>query len=42
MRERVYRLYPHLEEYTEIRACETGNLAGRIGALSLLLKEVRK
>lgn len=42
LRERVYGLYPHLEEYTEIRACETGNLAGRIGALSLLLKEVRK
>ncbi len=37
LREKVYSMYEHLEEYTQIRACETGNLAGRIGALSLLL-----
>lgn len=35
--ERVYSLYPHLKEYTQIEACSTGNRAGRIGALSLLL-----
>ncbi len=39
LRNQVYSMYEHLEEYTEIRACETGNLAGRIGALSLLLGE---
>ena len=39
LREKVYSMYEHLEEYTQIRACETGNLAGRIGALSLLLGE---
>ena len=37
LRSRVYRIFPHLEEYTQIKACVTGNLAGRIGALSLLL-----
>lgn len=36
LREKVYDKFSHLEEYTDIRACETGNLAGRIGALSLL------
>lgn len=41
LRSRAYGLFPHLEEYTRIEACSTGNLAGRIGALSLLLdKEV--
>lgn len=36
LRRQVYKKYEHLEEYTDIRACETGNHAGRIGALSLL------
>lgn len=36
LRREVYGTFEHLEEYTEIRACETGNQAGRIGALSLL------
>jgi len=35
--DRVYSLYPHLRKYTQIEACSTGNRAGRIGALSLLL-----
>ena len=35
----VYHMFPQLEDYTEIRACETGNQAGRIGALSLFLKQ---
>ncbi len=39
LRAKVYSMYEHLEEYTRILACETGNLAGRIGALSLLLGE---
>lgn len=40
LRKTVYNMFPQLEAYTEIRACETGNQAGRIGALSLLLKQV--
>lgn len=40
LRERIYALFPHLEEYTRIEACKTGNLAGRIGALRLLLEEL--
>lgn len=38
LRETVYRMYPHLEEYTEIVPCRQGNMAGRIGALYLLLR----
>lgn len=39
MKEAVYQLYPHLEEYTTIKACERGNMAGKIGALYLLLQK---
>lgn len=39
LRECIYRLYPHLEEYTDVQACATGNMAGRIGALYLFSKE---
>lgn len=38
IRQCVYKLYPHLEQYTQIKACEQGNMAGRIGALYLLLQ----
>ncbi|HCD44472.1 MAG TPA: hypothetical protein DEQ64_12195 [Lachnoclostridium sp.] len=38
MKEAVYALYPHLEPYTAIEACEQGNMAGRMGALYLLLQ----
>ncbi len=38
MKEAVYTLYPHLEPYTAIEACEQGNMAGRMGALYLLLQ----
>lgn len=38
----VYDLYPHLKQYTIIRACEMGNQAGRIGALYLWLQQHRK
>lgn len=38
LRRMVYNSFPHLKEYTQIKACATGNTAGRIGALSLLLK----
>lgn len=37
----VYRMYSPLEEYTEIIPCEQGNMAGRIGALSLLLMQLK-
>ncbi len=40
MKEAVYALYPHLEEYTAIEACGQGNMAGRIGALYLLLQSI--
>lgn len=39
LKTRVYELYPHLEEYTRIAACTTGNLAGRIGALHVHKEE---
>ncbi len=39
MKKEVYRLYPHLEEYTAIKASERGNMAGKIGALYLLLQK---
>lgn len=37
LRDTVYGLYSHLEDYTEIVPCEQGNMAGRTGALALLL-----
>lgn len=40
LRERLYELFPHLGEYTRLEACRSGNLAGRIGALYLLLEEM--
>lgn len=42
MKEAVYRFYPHLEEYTLVKTCEQGNMAGKIGALYLLLQNERK
>ncbi len=33
LKERVYRIYRPLEEYTKIEACSLGNHAGKIGAL---------
>ncbi len=39
LRSGIYQIFPHLEKYTEIKACETGNHAGRIGALFLLLEK---
>lgn len=39
LKTRVYELYPHLEAYTKIEACTTGNLAGRIGALHVYMEE---
>jgi len=39
LRRKVYDLYPHLEEYTDISACGLGNNAGKVGALHLLLRE---
>ncbi len=40
LRREVYDSFEHLEEYTAIEACSTGNLAGRIGALCLLKEEL--
>ena len=40
LKAKVYELYPHLLEYTEIKGCETGNQAGRIGALALHKEEM--
>ncbi len=40
LRERIYGLFPHLAEYTRIEACQTGNLAGRIGVLKLLMEQI--
>ena len=40
LRERLYTFFPHLQNYTRLEACRTGNLAGRIGALSLLFEEM--
>lgn len=40
LRKAVYEKYEHLEEYTEIRACETGNQAGKIGALYQMLNDL--
>ena len=40
LRQRVYTLFPHLGQYTRIEACRTGNLAGRIGVLKLLLAQI--
>lgn len=37
LRGSVYQKYERLEQYTEIRACATGNQAGKIGALYLFL-----
>lgn len=42
LRDTVYQIYSPLEEYTEIAPCEKGNMAGRIGALSLLLLQLGK
>ena len=40
LKAKVYEMYPHLSEYTEIKGCETGNQAGRIGALALHKEEI--
>lgn len=40
LKAKVYEIYPHLLEYTEIKGCETGNQAGRIGALALHKEEI--
>ena len=37
LRIKVYSMYPHLAEYTDIVPCEQGNNAGKIGALYLLI-----
>ena len=37
-----YALFPHMKEYTRLEACQTGNLAGRIGALYLLLNALKR
>lgn len=42
LRREVYAKFVHLEEYSEIKACETGNQAGRIGACALLRQMLQK
>lgn len=42
IREAVYKIYGHLQEYTQIVPCEKGNLAGRIGALYLFQEHTKK
>lgn len=41
-RQQFYALFPHMKEYTRLEACQTGNLAGRIGALYLLLNALKR
>ena len=36
LRNMVYEIFPHFEEYTQIVACSTGNRAGMTGAIALL------
>lgn len=42
MEDAVYKLYPHLKQYTKISGCQMGNQAGRIGALYLWLEQNRR
>ncbi len=42
LKKEVYDRFCHLEEYTQIKACEKGNQAGRIGAYVLLKQMLRK